>query len=177
MREKRDPVPRAKEAWWWLGGLMTLGLLGAGVVAAGVLLWENMINYVISGPPPAASWQNYGAGWPGTLGIPLIAVDALPVLGTTVGLSLSNSRGVSTQAVLLIGLDSLAVTVKGGTLLVDALLTLPLVLPPGSIALPGSFPNDPALCGLSLYVQSIQADPGASHGAAFSRGLRLVLGE
>ena len=42
MREKRDPIPRATEAWWWLGGLLTLGLLGAGVVAAGVALWENI---------------------------------------------------------------------------------------------------------------------------------------
>ncbi|MDX1495430.1 MAG: polysaccharide deacetylase family protein, partial [Longimicrobiales bacterium] len=42
MRPRRDPVPRAKEAWWWLGGLLTLGLVGGGVVAAGVALWENI---------------------------------------------------------------------------------------------------------------------------------------
>lgn len=42
MRPKRDPVPRAKEAWWWLGGTLTLGLLGAVVVAAGIALWENI---------------------------------------------------------------------------------------------------------------------------------------
>ena len=42
MRAKRDAVPRAKEAWWWLGGLLTLGLLGGGVVVAGIALWENI---------------------------------------------------------------------------------------------------------------------------------------
>ncbi|MEM7416942.1 MAG: polysaccharide deacetylase family protein [Gemmatimonadota bacterium] len=42
MRPKRDPLPRAKEAWWWLGGILTLGVVGAGVVAAGVALWENI---------------------------------------------------------------------------------------------------------------------------------------
>jgi len=42
MRPKRDPVPRAKEAWWWLGGFLTLGLLGGGVVVAGIALWENI---------------------------------------------------------------------------------------------------------------------------------------
>lgn len=42
MRPKRDPIPRAKEAWWWLGGILTLGIVGAGVVAAGVALWENI---------------------------------------------------------------------------------------------------------------------------------------
>lgn len=42
MRPKRDPVPRAKESWTWLGGLALLGILGAGVIAAGILLWENI---------------------------------------------------------------------------------------------------------------------------------------
>lgn len=42
MRPRRDPVPRAREAWWWLGGVLTLGVVGAGVVAAGVALWENV---------------------------------------------------------------------------------------------------------------------------------------
>ena len=42
MRPKRDPVPRAKEAWWWLGGFVTLGLVGGLVVAAGMALWENI---------------------------------------------------------------------------------------------------------------------------------------
>lgn len=42
MRPRRDPVPRAKEAWWWLGGLLTLGIVGGAVVAAGIALWENI---------------------------------------------------------------------------------------------------------------------------------------
>jgi peptidoglycan/xylan/chitin deacetylase (PgdA/CDA1 family) len=42
MRPARNPVPRAQEAWWWLGGFMTLGLLGGGVLVAGLALWENI---------------------------------------------------------------------------------------------------------------------------------------
>ncbi|NNL30846.1 MAG: polysaccharide deacetylase family protein, partial [Gemmatimonadetes bacterium] len=42
MRPRRDPVPRAKEAWWWLGGILTLGLVGGGIVVAGIALWENI---------------------------------------------------------------------------------------------------------------------------------------
>jgi peptidoglycan/xylan/chitin deacetylase (PgdA/CDA1 family) len=42
MRPRRDPVPRAKDAWVWLGGIFTLGILGAGVVAAALVLWENV---------------------------------------------------------------------------------------------------------------------------------------
>lgn len=42
MRPKRDPVPRARDAWVWLGGLALLGILGGGVTAAAVVLWENI---------------------------------------------------------------------------------------------------------------------------------------
>ncbi|MEQ1856304.1 MAG: polysaccharide deacetylase family protein [Longimicrobiales bacterium] len=42
MRPRRDPVPRAKDAWVWLGGLALLGVLGAGVTGAAVVLWENI---------------------------------------------------------------------------------------------------------------------------------------
>ncbi|HSM04679.1 MAG TPA: polysaccharide deacetylase family protein [Longimicrobiales bacterium] len=42
MRPKRDPVPRARDAASWLGGILLLGTLGAGVVAAAILLWENI---------------------------------------------------------------------------------------------------------------------------------------
>ncbi|MDX1646999.1 MAG: polysaccharide deacetylase family protein, partial [Longimicrobiales bacterium] len=56
MRPRRDPVPRAREAWWWLGGLLTLGLVAAGVVAAGVALWENIdmrqLAPALQAPPP-----------------------------------------------------------------------------------------------------------------------------
>jgi peptidoglycan/xylan/chitin deacetylase (PgdA/CDA1 family) len=42
MRPKRDPVPRARDAWIWLGGIALLGVLGAGVTGAAVVLWENI---------------------------------------------------------------------------------------------------------------------------------------
>lgn len=42
MRPRRDPVPRARDAWSWLGGTALLGILGAGVVSAAVLLWERI---------------------------------------------------------------------------------------------------------------------------------------
>lgn len=42
MRPKRDPVPRAKDAWVWLGGMALLGVLGGGVTVAAVALWERI---------------------------------------------------------------------------------------------------------------------------------------
>jgi peptidoglycan/xylan/chitin deacetylase (PgdA/CDA1 family) len=56
MRPKRDLVPRAKDSWNWLGGLALLGILGAGVTAAAILLWENIdirqLAPSLAGPPP-----------------------------------------------------------------------------------------------------------------------------
>ncbi|MEJ2541161.1 MAG: DUF4350 domain-containing protein, partial [Gemmatimonadota bacterium] len=40
MQPVRDPVPRARDAASWLGGILLLGTLGGGVVAAATLLWE-----------------------------------------------------------------------------------------------------------------------------------------
>jgi peptidoglycan/xylan/chitin deacetylase (PgdA/CDA1 family) len=42
MPRRRDPVPRARAAGHWLGGILLLGVLGGAVVAAAVLLWENL---------------------------------------------------------------------------------------------------------------------------------------
>jgi peptidoglycan/xylan/chitin deacetylase (PgdA/CDA1 family) len=42
MRPKRDLVPRARDSWIWLGGIALLGVLGAGVTGAAVVLWENI---------------------------------------------------------------------------------------------------------------------------------------
>ena len=42
MPRRRDPVPRARTAGHWLLGIFLLGLLGAAVVSAGILLWETL---------------------------------------------------------------------------------------------------------------------------------------
>jgi peptidoglycan/xylan/chitin deacetylase (PgdA/CDA1 family) len=42
MPTRGDPVPRARAWFHWLGGILLLGVLGGGVVAAAVLLWENL---------------------------------------------------------------------------------------------------------------------------------------
>ncbi len=42
MPHRREPVPRARHMGHWLGGILLLGILGGGVVAAAMLLWENL---------------------------------------------------------------------------------------------------------------------------------------
>ena len=50
-----------------------------------------------------ALWSNYGAGFPGTLGVPPLTSRGDPVLGSTITIDLGNSYGSSTFAVLLVG--------------------------------------------------------------------------
>lgn len=42
MSPKRDPVPRARSALQWLSGILMLGIIVSGVVAAGMRLWQDI---------------------------------------------------------------------------------------------------------------------------------------
>ena len=124
-----------------------------------------------------ASWQNYGSGWPGTSGVPSLTPRSTPVVGKSLKIDLADSAGVTTTALLLIGLSAESVpTGKGGTLLVSPLLFIPLSLPPAGVTLSGSIPDDPALYGFHLYLQALELDRGASKGMSFTPGLDLLFG-
>jgi WD40 repeat protein len=124
-----------------------------------------------------AFWFNYGVGYSGTLGIPNLTASANPVFGTTFDVDVDNSLGAATPALLLAGLNQASIpTSAGGTLLVDILLIAPIVVAAGGDALSASIPQDPALCGVSLDLQVLEADAGAPHGISFTPGLDLVFG-
>jgi hypothetical protein len=55
-------------------------------------------------------------------------------------------------------------------------LVFPVFIPFGGLQVTGALPADPLLCGASLFLQVVESDPGASHGASFTPGLRLDLG-
>ena len=67
MPPKQDPVPRARAAAQWLGGILLLGFLAAGVVAAAAALWENVDVQslarraaAVSDEPPVPEIENEG---------------------------------------------------------------------------------------------------------------------
>ena len=129
-------------------------------------------------PDPQASWQNYGAGWPGTLGVPSFTALANPVLGTTVEAFVGNSVGFYTVGFLYLGLQQISVPTRlAGTLLVDPLATIVFLLEPLGTTLDGDLPLDDALVGTSFFAQVLQLDNGASKGASFTAGLELLLGQ
>jgi hypothetical protein len=127
---------------------------------------------------PTAAWSNYGAGWPGTNGVPSLTASANPVLGSSINVLLSSSTGSATAGLLLAGIApaSLA-TGFGGTLLVVPPANVPVAVPAGGLSFPLAVPNLRALCGSAVFMQAVEADRGASHGVSFSRGLELVVGQ
>jgi hypothetical protein len=124
-----------------------------------------------------ATWTNYGAGFPGTNGVPSFTSQADPVLGTAITLDLSNSYGNSTDGLVLIGYqEALVPTNKGGNLLVVIVFSIPVPIGPGGLSIVGDLPDDDALCGFEIFAQALEIDPGAAHGVSFTAGLRLILG-
>jgi hypothetical protein len=124
-----------------------------------------------------ASWDNYGAGWPGTYGVPAFTARSSPVVGANLKIDLADSAVSTTTALLLIGFTQESVqTGKGGTLLVSPLLFIPLSVPVNGLTLSGMVPDDPSLYGFHLYLQALELDRGASKGMSFTRGLDLFFG-
>jgi len=100
------------------------------------------------------------------------------VLGSQIQLSLGNSLGATTIGLLFVAPDPADIASGwGGHLLVAARLPPVLIqLGAGVEVLPLKVPDDPRFCGLDLYWQILESDPGASHGVSFSPGLQLVIG-
>jgi hypothetical protein len=126
-----------------------------------------------------ASWSNYGVGFAGATGVPSLTASAAPVLGSTVLLQMRSAAAAPSLATLALAWQPLNfVTSFGGTLLVDPVVFVGLVLPasPAQSVVPFAVPNQASLCGDLVYAQFANLDPGASQGIAFSRGLALALG-
>jgi len=124
-----------------------------------------------------ATWTNYGAGFPGTNGVPSFTSQADPVLGTTLTLDLANSYGASTVGLLFVGYQRTQIQSSwGGDLLVVPGITLLINLPPAGTSFTDDIPIDPSLCGFAIDLQAIELDPGAARGVSFTPGLELLLG-
>jgi hypothetical protein len=124
-----------------------------------------------------ASWTNYGAGFPGTLGVPAFTARTGPVIGTTFTLDLGSSAGAYVPGLLFIGAARASLhSGWGGDLLVDPFLTEVIALPPPGLVLSADLPLELALMGITLDLQALELDPGAAREVSFTAGLELVLG-
>jgi hypothetical protein len=125
-----------------------------------------------------ATWSNYGAGFPGTNGVPAFTARGDPVLDTTLTLDLENSYDHWTVGLFFIGLEQATLpTGWGGDLLVVPLITIVVGVPPSGLSFTGDLPLDAKLYGTTFDLQAIVRDPGAAEGVAFTPGLELLLGK
>jgi hypothetical protein len=144
-----------------------------GISDASGLGWDDFVFCLGS----SAAWANYGAGFPGTFGVPALVSQNRPILGGPLTLTVGNSLGAPTPALLVVGLAQASIpTNKGGTILVAPLLWIPLSVPPAGQSLAGSLPNDPQLCGTAVDFQGLELDAGSTSGFSFTAGLELRLG-
>lgn len=122
--------------------------------------------------------EQYGPSWPGERGAQGMDATNRPEPGTTLTLTIGNTRnGPSTTGVIFLGVqrDS-TVTPFGGTRLVIPLIDLTVGIGPFNQLVDLPLPGDPALCGTTWHAQTIMLDPAASHGLSFTNGLTLEMG-
>jgi hypothetical protein len=133
---------------------------------------------VYSGLGYAGTWSNYGAGWPGTFGVPALTLNGVPRICDHAVIELSNSRQIITPGVLIVGFSQGAIDSHQGGLVLVGLpwFVFPITVPRIGLDLPFDVVCDSTLAGLEIYLQAIEIDPGASLGASFSKGLEIVLG-
>lgn len=150
-------------------------LSGRAVALTGAVTLDN--STVAVPPNTSADWNNYGVGWPGTLGVPSLQLDGAPVLGSVRQLIVGNSRGSMTFSCLLWGADAAVIpTIYGGSYLVVEFFHMSIVLQAGNHSMTMAIPADPSLCGVELRIQVVLYDEGASHVVAFTPGLWMRLG-
>lgn len=140
--------------------------------------WAGVEPYVrdMTRPIGAASWRWYGGDLAGKQHAG-IAPRANPVLGTTVTFDLANSSGYPTLGWLFGGPDAAAFKLRPATFANDlSLFLIPVLLDAGPTPFDAEIDDDPALQGISIFVQLAVHDVAAPVGIALSRGLELVLG-
>ncbi len=134
--------------------------------------------YVFDLCSSTAAATSYGAGKPGTAGVPVLSSTNLPKIGTTADLTVSNGLAGASPVLLLAGFAPAGLPFDGGTLLVTPAFVV--ALPPlgagGSLVLP--VPITPWADGVHVYYQVMFFDPGAAgyYQTAQTNGLDWTVG-
>ena len=130
-------------------------------------------------PGNGAAIVAYGEGKPGTFGVPTLKGLGLPILGATAGIRVDGGLP-GAPSILFLGASGLSIPFDGGTLLAspDVILNLPPFDADGRLDILAPLPDNPGMCGLSLFYQVLFFDPGASggYGLALTNGLHRTFG-
>jgi hypothetical protein len=128
-----------------------------------------------------ARWLNYGSGYASDFHvIPHLKSNSAPVLGSSITLDFGNSSGIPVAALVYLGWNPAKVPLPwGATFLVDLSIATSFLVPLGASGgtLTGTVPNDPALLGISVYLQALEADAVLPRKLSFTPGLELHFGQ
>lgn len=143
MPPRGNPVPRARAALHWLGGLMVLGILGGLLVAAAAALWQNVdINSlarraaaVVDAPPPlTAEREGPNASLPGSVQVALYGNSATASYFP----DSTHMAGVLAEWQRSLSLTGWSVERIGSRAEIDALPPTTLVVAPEAVCLSGA---------------------------------------
>ncbi len=128
-----------------------------------------------------AQTSNYGTGLAGQNGIPTLTTSAEPKFKTMINVMASNSSGMATAGMLLIGQQRSSIPFLGGTLLVNPILQAGVAMPVGGFVLPITIPDFAGLCSVApqslvFHVQLLQLDSAAVQGVSMTQGMQLKTG-
>jgi hypothetical protein len=166
-----------------LGVIDALGQLTVLADDASYGEWDGNVSQSDT-PPCGGRYVKYGAGLPGSGGaVPELRAVFSPCPGASVALEMRHILG-DAQGALAWGLSPAALPFKGGTLLVDLGPPgglIPMVFPGsgpggGALVLPFTFPDEPLLAGVSVWLQVLAKDPAAPKGVSLSNGLEERIG-
>ncbi|MEM7309529.1 MAG: hypothetical protein AAF682_22825 [Planctomycetota bacterium] len=132
--------------------------------------------------PVQATVEPYGTAFGGPNGVAQLVLSDLATVPTVKGL-FAHVWNAPTGAVggFVLGVQPFPdglIPVFGGSLLVDPLLVSVAVTDAnGKASLPlGAMPDDPGLCGVSVYVQAAVQDADSALGYDVTEGLKVTLG-
>ena len=183
-----SPSARSGAQVWFDASVNEVRLMGGG---CGSTFQNDLWSLQL---PVYSRWEAYGQGCVGSLGSPTLFVDgaSAPIVGTTLNLRLTNIPGVILPAVAAYGysrtlwnglplpVDLAAVGLPGCNLYNSAEATFGLTAPngTGTILWPVQIPNNPALLGGEVFLQTLQFElPGFPRWGAVSNGVAVRIGD
>jgi len=152
------------------------------VAFGGAAYLVSLANELPGGPCPCdvlASSETFGAGKPGLLGVPELALGAPAIPGQTAEIVLSNVL-VGSPALVLFGTVAASIPFDLGALLIadPHVVELGPVPVGGELTVPWTLADDPSLCGAEVLLQALLLDLGAGgpYSTSQSKGLRVFAG-
>lgn len=131
-----------------------------------------------SGSFDIGGWGNWGVGFPGAAGTPVLNASGNMAVCQQNMILLSNSSGGASALPGLFFVSNTVVDLQtgyGGKLLVVPMVVIPVTVPAAGLFMPFEV-CDTFLVNQQFRLQAVELDPGAAKGVSFSPGMWITFG-